>query len=78
MTVPVVTSIQNTADKTHFSGLKMIKSFYLPSNHHSNPPTPTREDVFTEEKSDIYVYVRLEITILSSLNFQQYLNFTIF
>lgn len=58
MTVPVVSKIENVANKNTFTGVQMVMSFFLPKSHQIHPPEPVDESVFTEKKSDFYVYVR--------------------
>lgn len=56
MTVPVVTRVTPTTGQA--GGLRMVKSFYLPKANHDRPPVPSDNQVFTDTRDDLYVYVR--------------------
>lgn len=56
MTAPVTIAVSNRDDA--FSNMRTVVSFYVPSTHQDLPPAPTDENVFTEEREEITVYVK--------------------
>ena len=58
MTVPVTMAMKSDAPVNEAGGMEMIMSFYVPKEYQENPPVPTGEGVYTENREEITVYVR--------------------
>lgn len=56
MTVPVTIAVNNRENA--LSNMRTIVSFFVPPSHQDSPPAPTSDQVYTEEREELTVYVK--------------------